>query len=414
MLTACLDDAMRVLVVTSTFPRWAGDDTTPFVLRFTQELIAQGVEVDVLAPHAPEAARDEELDGVPVHRFRYLWPDRAENVCYSGGALLNISGSPLTAAKVPALVGAEVGAIRRMLRARRYDAVSAHWVLPQGWAAVRACRGRTPVVTTVHGSDVFGLRHPVLTRFKRAALLGSDAVTVNSSATREAVASLAPSHRDVRLIPMGVDVSLRPDAGAVATWSRYRRGGGPLVAFVGRLMEVKGVDDLLAGVARALPDLPELTLVIAGTGPLKESLEARARELGLADRVSFVGWLGPADVAALQVAADVVAVPSRRAADGSREAQGLSVVEALALGRPVVAGRVGGIPDAITDGENGLLVPERDPVALAGALTRLATDPALASRLGEAAARSAQRYAWPGLVEQFVEVFGDVALRRAR
>jgi glycosyltransferase involved in cell wall biosynthesis len=213
---------------------------------------------------------------------------------------------------------------------------------------------------------------------------------------------------------MGADVSVRPAADAVAAWSRYRREGGPLVAFVGRLMEVKGVDDLLAGVARALSDLPDITLVVAGTGPLKESLEARSTELGLDDRVSFVGWLDRGDVAALQVAADVVAVPSRTAADGTREAQGLSVVEALALGRPVVAGRVGGIPDAITDGENGLLVPERDPVALAGALIRLATEPALASRLGEAAQRSAQRYAWPGVVERFVEVFDDVASRRAR
>jgi phosphatidyl-myo-inositol dimannoside synthase len=402
---------MRVLLVTSTFPRWAGDDTTPFVLRLAQELVAQDVEVDVLAPHAPGAARDEELAGVPVHRFRYLWPDRAENVAYSGGALLNISGSRLTAAKVPALVAAEVAAVRRMVRTGRYDVVSAHWVLPQGWAAVRACRGRTPVVTTVHGSDVFGLRHPVLTRFKRAALLGSEAVTVNSSATREAVRSLAPAHRDLRLIPMGVDVSVRPAADALARWRRHRRGEGPLVAFVGRLMEVKGVDDLLAGVSRAVPDLPDVTLVIAGSGPLREPLEAQARELGLDDRVSFVGWLDRADVAALQAAADVVAVPSRTAADGSREAQGLSVVEALALGRPVVAGRVGGIPDAITDGENGLLVPERDPAALAAALTRLATEPGLAARLGEAAERSAQRYAWPVVVERFVELFGDVSGR---
>jgi phosphatidyl-myo-inositol dimannoside synthase len=405
---------MRVLLVTSTFPRWVGDETTPFVLRLAQELTGRGIGVDVLAPHAPGARRTEELEGVPVTRFRYLWPDRAQNVCYSGGALLNISGSPVTAAKVPPLVGREVAAIRRMLRRRRYDVVSAHWLLPQGWAALRGARGRTPVVTTVHGSDVFGLRHPLLARFKRSALLGSAAVTVNSSATEDAVHVLAPGLRDVRLIPMGVDVGRRPAPADVAAWRRYRRGGGPLVAFVGRLMEVKGVDDLLAALARALPRLPEATLVVAGTGPLERRLRETTEQLGLGDRVSFVGWLRSDDVAALQAAADIVAVPSRTTRDGAREAQGLSVVEALSHGRPVVAGNVGGIPDAIVDGENGLLVPERDPEALAGALTRLATDPELAGRLGGAAARSAKRYAWPRVAERFAEVFDDVRERHGR
>jgi phosphatidyl-myo-inositol dimannoside synthase len=411
---ACLDDAMRVLIVTSTFPRWVGDETTPFVHRFAHELVQHGVDVEVLAPHAPGASRAEELDGVPVHRFRYFWPERAQDVCYSGGALLNVSGSPVTAAKVPVLVQREVAAVRSMVRQRSYDVVSAHWLLPQGWAAVRAARGRTPVVTTVHGSDVFGLRHPALARFKRSALRASAAVTVNSSATREAVAELAPGLPDVRLIPMGVDTTMRPQPDAVASWDRYRRTDGPLVAFVGRLMEVKGVDDLLAAVAQAVPDLPGLTLVVAGTGPLEERLRATSRQLGLDDRVFFVGWLDRENVAALQTAADIVAVPSRTARDGTREAQGLSVVEALALGRPVVAGRVGGIPDAITDGENGLLVPERDPSALAGALVRIADDPQLARRLADSAARSAQRYAWPDVAAGFAELFDDVVARRRR
>src|SRR5512141_2794588 len=102
---------MRVLLVTSTFPRWQGDDTTLFVLHFAQELIRQGLDVDVLAPHAPGAAWAEDVEGVSVERFRYFVPTRAENVCYGGGALFNLEGSPSRAAKLPALVGAELAAI---------------------------------------------------------------------------------------------------------------------------------------------------------------------------------------------------------------------------------------------------------------------------------------------------------------
>jgi glycosyltransferase involved in cell wall biosynthesis len=402
---------MRVLIVTSTFPRWAGDDTTPFVLRFAQELIHQGVDVDVLAPHAPGAERAEELHGVPVTRFRYFWPDRAQDVCYTGGALLNITGSPMTAAKVPVLVGREVAAIRKMVRSRPYDVVSAHWVLPQGWAALRACRGRAPVVTTVHGSDVLGLRHPLLARFKRAALSGSAAVTVNSSATREAVASLVPGLRDVSLIPMGVDVSAIPDPALMASWDRLRTKDGPLVAFVGRLIELKGVGDLLEAASLLRDKVPHLKVVVAGSGPLMESLRGRADALGLGEVVHFAGWLGREQVIALQAAADVVAAPARTSRDGSREAQGLSVVEAMALGKAVVAGRVGGIPDAITDGENGLLVPERDPAALAAAIRRVLDEQGLAARLGAAAAETGRQYDWPEVGSTFVRLFEEVAAR---
>jgi phosphatidylinositol alpha-1,6-mannosyltransferase len=401
---------VRILCVTSTFPRWPGDDTTTFILHFAQQLIAQGARVDVLAPHAPGAKLKEEIDGVTVERFRYMRPDSAEDVCYQGGALFNIKGSPLTAAKLPALIGSQWAAIRRRVRSGHYDAVSAHWLLPQGWTAIRACAGSgVPVVSTVHGSDVFGLSHPVLTRFKRVALAGSAAVTVNSSATREAVEAIGAPIRDLRQIPMGTDVTAVADPDRVAAWRQnYRRDDGPLVVFVGRLIDWKGVDDLLDAAALARSDLPGLRVVIAGSGPLREHLERRADELKLTDRVHFAGWLDRDEVTALQAAADIVAVPSRTAADGSREAQGLSVVEAMALGKAVIATKTGGVPDAITDGENGMLVPEADPAALAKGLVTLASDPALVARLGAAAKITAQRYSWPASASRFIEVFESV------
>jgi phosphatidylinositol alpha-1,6-mannosyltransferase len=399
---------VRILCVTSTFPRWPGDDTTTFILHFAQELIAQGAQVDVLAPHAPGAKLSEEIDGVPVERFRYMRPDSAEDVCYQGGALFNIKGSPLTAAKLPALIGSQWAAIRSRARSGKYDVISAHWLLPQGWTAVRAASG-VPVVSTVHGSDVFGLSHPVLTKFKRAALAGSAAVTVNSTATKQAVEAIGAPVRDLRLIPMGIDVTATADEARVAGWRRdHRQGNGPLVAFVGRLIDWKGVDDLIDAAALASKQLPDLRVVIAGSGPLREHLDGRVAELGLSTHVHLTGWLAREDVTALQAAADVVVVPSRTGADGSREAQGLAVVEAMALGKAVLATRTGGIPDAISDGENGLLVEQNDPAALAAGIVRLAGDQELTARLGAAALATAQRYSWPVSAGRFLEVFESV------
>jgi glycosyltransferase involved in cell wall biosynthesis len=405
---------VRVLLVTSTFPRWQGDETTLFILHLAQELRRQGVAVDVLAPHAPGAAVGEEIEGVPVERFRYFVPESGEDICYAGGALFNLKRSPLRVAKLPVLVGAEVGAIARRARRREYDVISAHWLLPQGWAAIRGGRG-TPVVTTVHGSDVFGLRHPLLRAFKRSALRGSSAVTVNSSATRDAVESLVTGLEHLLLVPMGVDLTAQADPADVSRW-RQQLGSndGPLIAYVGRLIDWKGVDDLLDATALLRHDLPGLRLTIAGTGPLTDSLQERSRRLGISDVVTFAGWLDRGQVTALESAADVVVAPSRKSTDGSREAQGLSIVEAMSLGRPVIAGRVGGIPDAIQDGVNGLLVPERDPQAIAQAVRRVWSDRAFASKLGEAAAARARDYAWPTVAGRFVEIFDDAIARSRR
>lgn len=101
----------HVLCVASNFPRWAGDSTTPFVLHLARDLQSLGWEVDLLAPHAPGAARSEVVDGVRVERFRYLWPIRQQTVRYQGAALINLRKHPVNSLKLSALVTAATCAI---------------------------------------------------------------------------------------------------------------------------------------------------------------------------------------------------------------------------------------------------------------------------------------------------------------
>jgi glycosyltransferase involved in cell wall biosynthesis len=122
--------------------------------------------------------------------------------------------------------------------------------------------------------------------------------------------------------------------------------------------------------------VPDATLLVVGEGSRREVLEALAVELGIADRVVFTGRRD--DVPAVTAALDVAVLPSYR------EALGLSVLEAMALSRPVVASEVGGIPEMIEDGITGLLVPPHDPAALAAAIVRLLRDHPLADTLGRA------------------------------
>ena len=329
----------------------------------------------MLAPHAAGAAVDERIEGVRVSRFRYLWPASQETVCYGGGALVNLRQNRSNIAKLPALIAAEWLATARHVR-KDYDLINSHWILPQGLVAGFMPR-RIPNVVTAHGGDVFGLQGGVLAKAKRVALRRADAVTCNSSVTESAVHEIAPGV-STRRIPMGVDVTRVPDPAVVAELrSRHRRNDGPLLVFVGRLVDEKGFADFLAAIAELAPRRKDVTGLVVGDGQDRAVAERLARELGIADRVHFAGWVDPADVPSHVAAADVFLAPSRRGSDGWVEAQGLSIIEAMALGVPVVASASGGIVDTIDDGESGLLVPERSPDAIALAVERYLDDAAL-------------------------------------
>jgi len=149
---------------------------------------------------------------------------------------------------------------------------------------------------------------------------------------------------------------------------------------VGRLVAEKGFDVAITAFASLADRFPTTRLVIAGDGPERAKLEQQAKALGIQRRTEFLGWVVPAQVPALMNDASVVVMPSRW-----QEAFGLVAVQAAQMARPIVATRVGGLREAVRDGESGLLVEPEDPAALARAVTVLLEDRSLALRMGTAA-----------------------------
>jgi glycosyltransferase involved in cell wall biosynthesis len=382
-----------VLLVTSNFPRWDGDTTTPFVLHLAQDLSDMGWLVDVLAPHAPGAQTVETLGGIRVERFRYLWPAAWQTVCYEGGALINLRQQRSNLLKLPPLVIAEWVAIIRRLASGRYDILNTHWILPQGFTGVLAAKPLgIPHVMTVHGGDAFALRGRTLTAFKRFALHHCQAVTVNSSATRKAVTAMASRLKRLHQIPMGVSGQGRAEPLEIAALrAKYRCGGGPLLVFLGRIVEEKGVGDLIRAVSMLSPDLPDTSVIVLGEGQDRSAMEAFADRLGIAQRVTFTGWIEPELVPAYLAAADIFVGPSRTAVDGWVEAQGLTFLEAMLAHTPVIATRIGGITDTVRHEDTGLLVEEAAPDQIATAVKRLLCDAGLAARLCQNAERLVRR-----------------------
>jgi glycosyltransferase involved in cell wall biosynthesis len=206
-------------------------------------------------------------------------------------------------------------------------------------------------------------------------------------------------------IPNGIDVdrfSPRPAEYVKPDWCRASR----VVLIAGHLSDVKGHPTFFSAASRIAASHPDCSFVALGgettTPGYRRFLEGHVADLGLADRVQFLGWRD--DVADVFRAADLIVMPSQA------EGLPLALLEAMACGRPIIATRVGGVPEAITDSVNGLLVAPDDVDALAAAMTAILDDDARAQRLGAQARASAeQRFSVSRVVRTTTDLYEDVA-----
>jgi glycosyltransferase involved in cell wall biosynthesis len=281
---------------------------------------------------------------------------------------------------------------------------------------VAAAARHLPVVVSLHGSDVYvAERHAFARLAAQASARRLDWLTACSDDLRARMIALGADADRAVTIPYGVDPQrFRPDT-ALRAEGRRAMGAGPddLVLFTaGRFVRKKGFEYLIDAVGRLAPRWPALRLVIGGGGDLDAELRARARERGIADRVSFPGVLAQDAVAAHLAGADIAVMPSVRDDAGNVDGLPNTVMEALASGTALVATRVGGIPSVIEHGRTGWLVDERDAGALESAIEVLLGGPEVRARLGAAArADVLGRRTWEAVAEAFEQVYDRAAGR---
>jgi glycosyltransferase involved in cell wall biosynthesis len=402
-----------VVMVTTSYPRFPGDGVGSFIEPIAKGVAARGHEVHIVAPWHPALTRQTVEDGVHFHFFRYA-PVAPLNVFgYATG--LRADTQLRLAAWMMAPLAMTSGAWKtlRVATKRRATVLHAHWVVPGGVIAALAARG-LPLVISAHGSDVFvAERNDAARAAARRALRRAGWVTACSDDLRLRTINLGADPARTETVLYGVDASRFAPSGSVREEVRRELGIGdaPLVFSAGRLVRKKGFEHLIAAARLLGETFPDLRVVIAGEGDLRDELQALTQSAG--GRVTLIGFRSQDDVGRLSAAADVVVVPSVRDEAGNVDGLPNFALEALSTATPVIATRIGGLPQAIEDGKTGRLVVERDPAALADAIRDLLWHPTRAHDLGVAARACVIRdFGWPRVAERFEAAYDRVRLEK--
>ncbi|MGI9164036.1 MAG: glycosyltransferase family 4 protein [Mycobacterium sp.] len=358
----------RILLVTNDFPPRRGGIQS-YLEQFVRRLAASG-DHD-LTVYAPQWKGAEDYDRAAPFRM----------VRHPGTLMLP-----------------EPGVDRRMRALIRDGGIETVWFGAAAPLALLAARARSAgaqrVLASTHGHEVGWSMVPGARSALRRIGDSTDAITYVSRYTRGRFAAAFGPRAGLEYLPSGVDTErFRPDPAARAELrDRYRLGERPTVVCVSRLVPRKGQDMLIAALPQIRRRIGEAALVIVGSGPYEQTLHRLAEDNGVAADVVFTGAVPTAELPAHYAMADVFAMPCRtRGAGLDVEGLGIVFLEASATGIPVVAGRSGGAPETVLDGETGQVVDGRDVDELAEVISGLLADPARAQRMGQAGRRWVSR-----------------------
>ena len=341
--------------------------------RFLRAMRERGFELTVLtSPGDLDLPATDSFEGIPMHRLRFE-------------AALS-SGDP-----------ARIGSVRRRITALRRELgphlVHLHLTDPSVFFHLitrheRPCRTLLSLRVMLEGD--LDRNESVLSK----ALSAAEWITANSAAVLTALHAQRPETAGRSSVIHG---ALDPP-GLSASPLDF---SPPTLLLLGRLVRDKGFDLALRALADVIRHHPATRMIIAGDGPARPELESLITELGLGERVELRGWIEPESVPALINEATLVIMPSRWL-----EAFGLVALQAAQQARPVVAARVGGLPEVVADGESGILFEREDHAELARAIVRLLDDPSLATKLGETGRRlTGERFSWTRHLDAFAELY---------
>lgn len=384
---------MRILIVSTSFPRTPKDSFAPFILQHCKNLRDNGWDVYVLVPHYKGLPINESWDGINITRFRYFI-ERFQDWPYKGGILPQIGKKPWRWVKLLFYILSMKANTLKIVKTEDIDIVNFHWLFPCSiWLKRIAKKIKIPMVLTGHGTDIRLAGNKFVKRmFSDRAFKAASALTVNSEYMLSVLSrNTLPGNTNV--IPMGVDTDKFKPLNSKPSRSK-------LVIVVGRVLRSKGLFDIVIAMEEVQKHIPEARLEIIGEGPLKNPLKEKIVANRLDNFITLLEPIKNDDLPEKYRSARILALPSL-----IPEGLGMTAVEAAACGVPTITYGLGGTSEFVTDNQNGLIVRQSHDALVEG-LLKLYSNDGLVDYLGNnARARVEANYSWDVISKKFNDLF---------
>jgi glycosyltransferase involved in cell wall biosynthesis len=396
----------KILVLTSTFPRWKNDTEPPFVFELCKQL-GKVFDIHVLAPSCRGSLKREFIQGIQVTRFRYFF-EPYENLCYQGGILANLKEQPLRYLLIPFYLFFQFCTAYKLIKQENITLIHAHWIIPQGVTAyILKAFSKKPVkvLCTSHGGDLFSLNGTIARCLKKNVLQAIDGITVVSPAMQQEVYALcSPLKPSLEIIPMGVD--FQQFTPAVQKQRPFS------VIFVGRLVEKKGLAYLINAFPEIVRKFPEANLTIIGTGPQKDSLEQLVLDLQLEQNVNFLGAVPNTELPYYYPRHQLAIFPFIVADNGDREGMPVVVSEAIACGCCVITTDLPGLADIASHEQGILIVPQKNSQAITDVVSLLFSDTIKITQYANTALKNiSEKQSWKCIGEQYQKLINTLIIQ---
>ena len=396
---------MKIGVITSAYPEFKDDPHGIFVHRLMKEVIKQGNEVHVIAPHTGGLTKYN-LDGVEVEKFHYFYPKRFEKLCGRSGMIDNVKEGFLV--KFQVLTFLFFNILYSTTKMKDMDIIHVQWPIPNGLGAYFLKKiYKTPYINTVHGEE-FYLSKRYNTLFALKWLINNSFKTItNSTATKDSYSRLDLNEDKFQVIPFGVDINFFKPLNTPKNEEVFQ------ILSVGYLIERKGFKYLIKAVKKVLKEYNNVTLKIIGSGPLKNKLQYLITELKLVNQVKLIGNVSDNELLHLYNSSDLFILPSITDTQGNTEGLGVVLLEAMACELPVIGSKVGGIPDIIINNETGLLVNEKDILELSMKIKYLIDNKELRQKLAtNGLNRVNKKFSWNQVMNSYLNIYKKTLLTK--
>lgn len=388
----------NILILTISFPRWPNDHIATMYLFELYKRLTDSYNIFFLVPHVKKAKTKEVWQNVNIYRFRYFWPDKLEKLCYGSGVIPKLRKNKFLYLLVPFLFIFQFINICVLLKKERIDIIHAHWFVPSGFTAIIAAKiFRKPSIISSHGPDILNLPGAFWDKTRKFIVKQANLVTVISPTfIKDLVNFYPPVKEKISFISMGIDTEL-------FYFKPKEFKSEQKLLFAGRLSPVKGVSYLIKAMPKILQEFPNAKLEIIGYGEQEDDLRKLVRTLSLDKKINFVGAVENKEMPKYYHSSSVYILPSLV------EGLPVALMEAMSCGCPVIATSVGGVPDLIGDGINGILIKTKSIEEISQSVIKILSDNNFRENIiKNAREKIKENYDWQIIAMKFKRLYSEI------